>query len=87
MIDKERFHVYNYIKKEEYLGSMNGMRFMLHKTLSGDAELLQAVIWPQPDSYGKTPEAKKRRQTFPFTEAGLESAVDWLNEHCSLCSD
>jgi len=29
MIDKETFHPLNYIKKEEYSGSMDGMRYML----------------------------------------------------------
>lgn len=31
MIDKETFHPLNYIKKEEYSGSMDGMRYMLKK--------------------------------------------------------
>ncbi len=31
MIDKEKFHVFNYIKKEEYCASMDGMRYMLRK--------------------------------------------------------
>ena len=31
MIEKENFNVLNYIKKEEYTGSMDGMRYMLRK--------------------------------------------------------
>ena len=31
MIDKEKFNVLNYVKKEEYCGSMDGMRYMLKK--------------------------------------------------------
>ena len=31
MIDKEKFHVLNYVKKEEYSASMDGMRYMLKK--------------------------------------------------------
>lgn len=31
MIDKDKFHMFNYIKKEEYTGSMEGMRYMLRK--------------------------------------------------------
>lgn len=82
MIRKDNFHVLNYIKKEEYLGSMEGMRYMLQKSEDGDTSLLEAIIWPQPYSYGKTPADKKRRQTFAFSETGLESAVDWLNDQC-----
>ena len=32
MIDKEKFHVFNYVKKDQYTASMDGMRYMLKKT-------------------------------------------------------
>lgn len=32
MIKVEDFHVFNYVKKEEYTGSMSGMRYMLKKS-------------------------------------------------------
>ena len=31
MIEKDKFHIFNYIKKEEYCASMDGMRYMLKK--------------------------------------------------------
>lgn len=35
MIDKEKFHHFNYIKKEELSGSMEGMRYMIKKISQG----------------------------------------------------
>ena len=38
MIDKDKFHMFNYIKKEEYTGSMEGMRYMLRKKEGEEGE-------------------------------------------------
>ncbi|NBJ94007.1 hypothetical protein [Parablautia muri] len=80
MIDKEKFHVLNYIKKEEYTASMDGMRYMLKKKETGEESRLEAVIWPEPYCYAKTEEEKKRRKEFPFSPEGIKQAADWLNE-------
>lgn len=80
MIDKEKFHVLNYIKKEEYTGSMKGMRYMLKKKDMEEEARLEVIIWPEPLGYAKTAENKKQRVDFTFSQEGLEEAVDWLNE-------
>lgn len=80
MIDKEKFHVLNYIKKEEYTGSMKGMRYMLKKKDMEEEARLEVIIWPEPLGYAKTAENKKQRIEFTFNQEGLEEAVDWLNE-------
>lgn len=80
MINKEEFHVLNFVKKEEYTGSMDGMRYMLKKKTQGEDTLLEVIIWPEPLGYAKTPEKRKQRKDFAFTEGGLEEAVDWMNE-------
>lgn len=80
MIDREKFHVFNYIKKEEYCASMDGMRYMLKKAQRQEETVLEAVIWPEPYCYARTPEEKKRRREFAFSERGVEEAADWLNE-------
>ena len=79
MIDKEKFHVLNYVKKEEYCASMDGMRYMLKKKDSGDEPKLEVTIWPEPFCYAKTEEEKKQRMEFAFTPEGVEEAADWLN--------
>ena len=80
MIDKDKFHVLNYVKKKEYTGSMEGMRYMLKKTMVDEETRLEVIIWPEPFGYAKTPEKKKQRMTFAFSNEGLEQAVDWMNE-------
>lgn len=84
VIDKETFHVLNYVKKEEYTGSMDGMRYMLKKKVSGEKTELEVVLWPEPFGYGKTPEQKKQRAVFPLSDEGLAQAVDWMNEQYEL---
>lgn len=89
MIDKERFHVFNYVKREEYCASMDGMRYMLKKKESTNEEgqsqsVLEVIIWPEPYCYAKTPEEKKQRKEFAFSVAGVEEAADWLNEQYLL---
>lgn len=83
MIEKEKFHVFNYVKKEEYCASMDGMRYMLKKKEVEDGSRLEVIIWPEPYCYAKTPEENKQRIEFAFSEAGVEEAADWLNEQYS----
>ena len=80
MIDKEKFHVFNYVKKEEYCASMDGMRYMLKKKETDDGAKLEVIIWPEPYCYAKTAEEQKQRMEFDFSAAGVEEAADWLNE-------
>lgn len=80
MIDKEKFRVLNYVKKEEYTGSMEGMRYMLRKKETDGDAVLEVVLWPEPFNYNKTPEEKKQRMEFSLSDEGLSKAVDWMNE-------
>lgn len=80
MIDKENFHPLNYIKKEEYSGSMDGMRYMLKKEMSGEEDVIRVTIWPDPLGINRTPEEKKTFTEVPLTKEGVEQAADWLNE-------
>lgn len=80
MIEKEKFHVLNYVKKEEYCASMDGMRYMLKKKDSREEVKLEVIIWPEPYCYARTEEEKKQRMEFPFTAEGVEQAADWLNK-------
>ncbi|MBR3104641.1 MAG: hypothetical protein IKH46_12560 [Lachnospiraceae bacterium] len=69
----------NYIKKERYTGSNDGMRFMLEKkSAEGEEDRILVCLWPEPYSYEKTGEDQKRFREFPFTEDGLQSAVSYI---------
>ena len=66
MIEKDKFHIFNYIKKEEYCASMDGMRYMLKKHKKKVQE--------------EDNEEKKQRMEFDFSTDGVMDAADWLNE-------
>lgn len=80
MLEKETFHPLNYIKKEEYSGSMAGMRYMLKKSRSGEADVIRVTIWPEPFNLVRTPEELRETLDVPLTVEGVEQARQWLNE-------
>ena len=79
MIDSATISI-QYIKKDDFTGSFKGMRYRLSKTAEG----MEAVIWPGPYNYIKTPEQKKQRKQFPLTIEGKEEAVAWLNKQYEI---
>ena len=79
LIDKTTFHPLNYIKKEEYSGSMEGMRYMLKRIKSGEEDRILVTIWPEPYGISKTPEEEKEFLEVELSEAGVEEAAEWLN--------
>ncbi|MCI9314163.1 MAG: hypothetical protein HFI57_04135 [Lachnospiraceae bacterium] len=80
MLDKETFHPLNYIKKEEYSGSMEGMRYMLKKVRSGEEDVIRVTIWPEPLNMVRTPEHLRESIDVPLTAEGVEQAAEWINE-------
>ena len=80
MLDKETFHPLNYIKKEEYSGSMEGMRYMLKKAKSGEEDVIRVTIWPEPLNMLRTPEHLRESIDVPLTVDGVGRAADWINE-------
>ena len=79
MIDSATISI-QYIKKDDFTGSFKGMRYRLSKSAEG----MEAVIWPGPYNYIKTPEQKKQKKEFPLTLEGKEDAVKWLNEQYEM---
>lgn len=66
----------NFLKKENYTGSMQGMRYMLRK----EGEKLEVTIWPEPFSYQATKQELKQSNEFEFSNEGKEQALDWVNK-------
>lgn len=87
MIDKETFHPLNYIKKEEYSGSMGGMRYMMKRVKGEEADMIRVTIWPEPYGIHKTPEEEKQFLEVPLDEEGVSQAADWLNEQYEIQKD
>ena len=80
MLDKESFHPLNYIKKEEYSGSMEGMRYLLKRAKSGEEDVIRVTVWPEPFNFLRTPDHLKESIDVPLTIEGVEQAADWINE-------
>lgn len=80
MLDKETFHPLNYIRKEEYSGSMDGMRYLLKRVKSGEEDVIRVTVWPEPLNLLRTAEDLKESIEVPMTEEGVEQAADWINE-------
>ncbi len=70
----------NYLKKEAYSGSGDGIRFMLKKEAApeGEGDVLEVWIWPEPLSFEKTDEEKRSKKVFSFDKEGLDAAVDMI---------
>ena len=80
----------NYVKKEPYTGSMDGIRFLLRKgpapkpegepEKEGEQEedMLLLWIWPEPLCFEKTEESEKKLRVYPFSQEGLDGAVELL---------
>lgn len=88
MVNREEILCMEFLKKTEFTGSTEGMRYRMEKVMkkgTNDAgeeysypELL-CTIWPEPFNYVRTPEEKKERKTFSFDDDGVVDAVDWMN--------
>ncbi len=81
MIQREDILSMEYLKKTEYTGCHQGMRYRLEKQEKEDGEKeLLVTVWPEPFNFITTPEEKKTRRTFAFDEDGVVDAVAWMND-------
>ena len=71
----------NFYKKETFTGSYKGMRYLLKKDTEEETNIFRCYVWPGPYNFTTTPDEQKTMATFPFTEAGKQEAVDWMNEY------
>lgn len=68
-----------YLKKTEYTGCHQGMRYRLEMTGEGEKKL-KVTVWPEPFNFFATPENKKQSAYFAFGEDGILEAVAWMND-------
>ena len=80
MLTREAFLSLNFVKKEDFTGSYQGMRFMLHQAQVEEEKKLQVYLWSEPFGFEATPDEKKISRFFAFSEEGLAEAIDWMNE-------
>ncbi|MCR4618192.1 MAG: hypothetical protein K5669_08420 [Lachnospiraceae bacterium] len=89
MVRAEEILSMEYLKKTEFTGSTEGMRYRLEKkeskiTSDSGEEIVKkellCTIWPEPFNYHTTPESEKETNLFSFDRDGVEDAVAWMND-------
>lgn len=80
MIDRQDILSMEYLKKTEFTGSHQGMRYRLEGVSADDEKKLLVTVWPEPFNYFTTPEEEKERAEFSFDEDGVADAVAWMND-------
>lgn len=71
------------LKKESCSGSYQGMRYYL----TGRDDIIDVYIYPEPWCFNATPDENKIKKEFPFSQDGLNNAVDWINDSYSQNSE
>jgi len=83
MINRSDILSMEYLKKTEFTGSHQGMRYRVEGVTAGGADnpekRLKATVWPEPFNYFTTPEERKTSELFDFSDDGVQDAVDWMN--------
>ena len=80
MIRREDILSMEYLKKTEYTGCHQGMRYRLEGKAAEEGKVLCCTVWPEPFNYFKTPEEEKERAEFSFDEDGIVDAISWMND-------
>lgn len=89
MVKAEEILSMEYLKKTEFTGSTEGMRYRLEKLekkMTSDngeeitVKVLLCTIWPEPFNFITTPADQKESKEFEFNRDGVEDAVAWMND-------
>lgn len=82
MLDRGEYMPLQYLVKQKWSGSYQGMRFMMQKMkVEEDSDpVLSVACWKEPYSFEATPEEKKTYEQFPLTEEGRLQAIEWLEQ-------
>ena len=84
MLTRGDFLSLNFVKKEDYTGSHQGIRYMLRQETVDEEKKLKVYIWPEPFGFEATADEKKISELFPFSEEGMTQAIDWMNERYEM---
>lgn len=80
MIERQDILSMEYLKKTEFTGSHQGMRYRLEGVSSEDGKKLKVTVWPEPFNFFMTPAEEKESAEFSFDEDGVLDAVTWMND-------
>lgn len=80
MIQRSDILSMEYLKKTEFTGCHQGMRYRLEQVTVEEEKKLKVTVWPEPFNFVKTPEEQKSSELFSFDEDGVTDAVAWMND-------
>lgn len=80
MIQREDVLSMEFLKKTEYTGCHQGMRYRLEGIAVEEGKRLKVTVWPEPFNFFKTPEEQKTSELFSFDEDGVVDAIAWMND-------
>lgn len=80
MIRREDILSIEYLKKTEFTGCHQGMRYRLEGvSCDGGEKKLRCTVWPEPFCFYMTSDEEKETADFGFGEDGIAEAVAWMN--------
>ena len=91
MIQRQDILSMEYLKKTEFTGCHQGMRYRLEKVQKATDEededgkqivktFLHCTVWPEPFNFITTPDSEKTGADFSFDEDGVSDAIAWMND-------
>lgn len=80
MIERQDILSMEYLKKTEFTGCHQGMRYRLEGVAFESGKKLHVTVWPEPFNFFTTPEEDKESADFSFDEDGVTDAVAWMND-------
>ena len=80
MINRDDILSMEYLKKTEFTGSHQGMRYRLEKVKKDTGEILRCTVWPEPFNFFHTLDSEKEAEEFIFGEDGVCDAIAWMND-------
>ena len=80
MIERQDILSMEYLKKTEFTGCHQGMRYRLEGMAQESGKKLHVTVWPEPFNFFTTPEEEKESAEFSFDEDGIADAVAWMND-------
>lgn len=80
MIQRADILSMEYLKKTEYTGCHQGMRYRMEGITEEEKKKLKVTVWPEPFNFWKTPEEQKTSELFTFDEDGIVDAIAWMND-------
>lgn len=79
MIDKDKILPFNFFNYGGiYSGEHGGMRYIIKRGGEKPDYVFAAAVWPKPYSYDNTDKADITEETFEFSDAGREAAIEWI---------